>query len=316
VGPAALNGGLAGLAALVVTLPWNLRLWDGFGGNMAREVVSGYDPATHGVYFDFVWRDLLSYGVPGWLLVLAAGALVWGLATRRREVWVLLIWVAAMAAGANLHRIGLTPLYPIGVAQIAFYLPVAAVVGAAFTHGLDLAAASGRGRPIPAGLWLAGLALVGALSLPSQLNIVARDTGFVWPADVPALAWVKREIPADALFYIASMFWTPSVAHGLDAGYYLPLLAGRQTVVPLQNYASDAPAEEAAFINRRLRDLTAAQDPESLWAGLRRYGVTHVYIGARPTQLDPQFFLSRPDLFSSIYATDGVYIFAVVNDAP
>ena len=53
--PVLLNGAVAGLVALVVTLPWNVHLWGGFGGDMAREVVSGYDPARHGSYFNFVW---------------------------------------------------------------------------------------------------------------------------------------------------------------------------------------------------------------------------------------------------------------------
>ncbi len=312
LGPVLINGAVAGLTALALTLSWNLHLLRGYGGDVARESVSGYDPARYGAYHDFVWQDLLNYGAPGWLLILAAGAVVWGLATRRRAVWVLLIWVAAVLAGANLHRIGYTPLYPSGVAILAFYLPAAALAGDALVRVFDMARRRWGLRPVGAGVWLAGLALVGAVSLPGQLKIVARDTGFVWPADVPALAWVKVETPADALFYIATTFWTPVVAHGLDAGYYLPLLAGRQTIMPLQNYWPDGPAEESALINQRARDLAAAQDPDALWTRLRDYGVTHVYIGARPTQLDPQFFLARPDLYAQLYAVDGVYVFAVV----
>jgi hypothetical protein len=315
VGTTLLNGAVAGLTALVITLPWNLHLWGGFGGDMAREATSGYDPARYGSYFDFVWHDLLAYGVPGWLLALAALAAVWGVATGRRAVWVVLIWVAAVLLGANLHHISLTPLYPTGIAILAFYLPAAMLAGDAIVRGFEVIRRSGGLRPVRGAVWLAGLALISVISVPGQLRIVARDTGFVWPADLPALAWVRREVPEDALFYIATSFWTPVVAHGLDAGYYLPLLAGRQTIMPPQNYLNDSP-DQAELINRRIRDLTAAQDPAAQWGVMRRYGITHVYIGARPTQLDPQVYLSRSDLFSQLYAADGVYIFAVAEDEP
>jgi hypothetical protein len=85
--------------------------------------------------------------------------------------------------------------------------------------------------------------------------------------------------------------------------------------MPPQNYLNDSP-DQAELINRRIRDLTAAQDPAAQWGVMRRYGITHVYIGARPTQLDPQVYLSRSDLFSQLYAADGVYIFAVAEDEP
>jgi hypothetical protein len=131
-----------------------------------------------------------------------------------------------------------------------------------------------------------------------------------------AMPRIEQEDPADPLFYIATTFWTPYVAHGLDGGYFLPLLAARQTVMPPQHYASDGTLEYRAFINQRLHELHAAQNaaPEAadaLWHVLRAYGITHVYIGVRATDLDPAWFAARPDLFTPLYDQDGVAIFAV-----
>ena len=108
------------------------------------------------------------------------------------------------------------------------------------------------------------------------------------------------------------MFWTPEVAHGLDAGYYLPLLADRQTIMPPQHYASDGTPEYMAFVNQRLTDLEAVRDdPVVLWEAMRRYQITHIFIGARPTYLDAAQFLAHPDLFELLYDQNNVYVFAV-----
>jgi hypothetical protein len=64
-------------------------------------------------------------------------------------------------------------------------------------------------------------------------------------------------------------------------------------------------------INRRARELLEAQTPGQLWEVMMRYGVTHVYIGRRPTELRADFFLADPAHFSPLYSADGVWVFQV-----
>jgi hypothetical protein len=163
-------------------------------------------------------------------------------------------------------------------------------------------------------LWATGLVvllLLGSYGVRRDLKIIALDNGFVRAGDVLAMTWVKQKIPQDALFYIATNFWTPTVAHGLEGGYYLPLLAGRQTIMPLQNYASDGTADYINEVNQRLRDLNAAADAPALAQTMRAYGITHVYLGERPTPVNPQTFLDDPADFELLYDADHVLIFAV-----
>src|SRR5690349_6453894 len=97
-----------------------------------------------------------------------------------------------------------------------------------------------------------GLLSMGVYAVVRDDHLVARDTIFVRDADVAAMHWIKQETPAEALFYIAFTFWTPGIAHGLDGGYILPLLAARQTIMPPQHYASDGSMEYRDLINQRL----------------------------------------------------------------
>lgn len=312
-GPLLVNSLVIAVIGLVVLAPWLWRLAGGFGGNYAREMV-GYQEETHGAYFGFALKELTDYGMYlHWWVVAAVGAL-WGLWRRERMVMALLLWLVMIFAAANLHLINFTPLYSNTIAILALYLPVSALCGylvsemvAWLTARLDIK----NEQPYLAGLVVITL-LLSLYGVRRDLQIVEPDNGFVREGDLAAMQWIQAEIPPDALFYIATSFWTPTVAHGLDGGYYLPLLAGRQTIMPPQNYASDGTMEYRNLVNQRLRDLASAPDTPALAQTLRDYGITHIYIGERPTPVNPQAFLDDPADFELLYDEIGVKIFTVI----
>ncbi len=300
---------------LLVLAPWIWRLAGGFGGNYARTVVGGYQEEVHGTYFGFALRDLTDYGAHGYLWAVAGLSALWGLWQRNRIVMILLLWIAVVFAAANLHLINLTPLYSNLIVILVLYLPVAALGGyllaevvSVLLHRIKV---SRRQIPLLITGLLIVLAGIGVGAVRRDLDIVAPDNAFVRAGDLAAMQWVQQEVPVDSLFYIATGFWTPTVAHGLDAGYYLPLLAGRQTIMPLQNYASDGTMEYRIFVNQRLRDLAAAPDSHALWQQMNAYGITHLYIGVRDTELNPQTFLDNPNDFELLYDQGDVWVFAV-----
>lgn len=309
-----LNNLLIAGVGLLLLGPWLWRLAGGFGGNYARTVVD-YQEEVHGEYFGFSLNEFVDYGMHGYLWVVAGLGALLGLWRRNRVVIALMLWMAAMLAGANLHLINFTPLYSTTIVILMIYLPVSALCGYVVVEGGKWIAAQTGLRlafspRLAAGL-LAVLLLAGIYSVQRDQELVAPENGFVLPEDLAAMEWIRQEIPPDALFYIATSFWTPTVAHGLEAGYYLPLLAGRQTIMPLQNYASDGTMEYRSLVNQRLRDLAAAPDMHTLAQTMRAYGISHVYIGARPTHLNPQSFVDAPADFDLLYNEGGVWIFAV-----
>ena len=303
------------LVGLLVLAPWLWRLAQGFGGNFATSMVGGYEEQKFGTYYFFDPKELWNFGMHAYLWVLAGLGALWGLWRRKGMVVVMLLWMVAAFAGANLHYLKLTPLYSNTIFIIMLYLPLATLIGylvQEFTEWVatrwEIRAAVRRQLALALGVLLV---LLGVYAIQNNTRMFAPENIFVRAGDLKALPWIEQEIPEDALFYIATTFWTPEVAHGLDGGYYLPLLAARQTIMPPQHYASDGSGDYRAFVNQRLHDLDAAQDADVLWAVLKQYAITHVYIGVRKTQLDPAFFAARPDLFVPRYEQDGVWIFQV-----
>jgi hypothetical protein len=305
---------------LLLLAPWLWRLAMGFGGSYAGVVVSGYQEELHGYYYGFDPKELLEFGMFGYLWILAGAGALWGLWQRNKMVIVMLLWQLAVFGAANLHLLNFTPLYSNTIVIIALYLPLAALIGYLFQQLIGVITSKFViHKGVRIGLVsasLLALVLLGINAVVGNTRLVAEDNVFVRDADIEAMHWVEQEIPEDALFYIAAIFWTPTVAHGLDGGYYLPLLAARQTIMPPQHYASDGTMELRNLVNQRLKDLVAAQavmaeDVAPLYATLNNYGISHIYIGARKTQLDPGAFLAHPDLFVPLYNQAGVWIFQV-----
>lgn len=312
-----LNSIWVAVIGLVVLSPWIWRLAGGFGGNYAR-TVGNYQEEVHGEYFGFAFSELTDYGIQGYLWGLAVMGMLWGISVRERMAVILPLWIVGIFAGANLHLIGFTPLYSNTIVILALYLPLSAlaayflsqVFGFVQTR-LPLLQQLQRRKTLWDGGIIVLVLLLGTYGVWRDIHIVTPENGFVRQGDEIAMNWVRQNIDNDALFYIATSFWTPTVAHGLDGGYYLPLLAHRQTIMPLQNYASDGTMEYRTLVNRRLRDLADAVDAPTLAQIMRSYGISHVYVGVRDTYVNPQTFVDDPDDFELLYDQEGVQIFAV-----
>ena len=165
------------------------------------------------------------------------------------------------------------------------------------------------GRAALAGVMLA-VALVGARG---QLGIRTPDRFYVLPADEAAMPWIRQHTPPTARFLINTEFWLANAAIGTDAGYWLPLLAGRETTMPPM-YASDAEPEYIAQVNALARAAEVAPTAPDTLAMMRAAGVTHVYIGQRGGSLRPEVLAADPH-FRPIYHQGPVWVLAVDYDA-
>jgi len=301
---------------LIVDASWLWRFFSGFGANVAREVVGGYKPQRYGEYFTFQLQDLFSYGMwQGWLLVSAIGALI-GMLKKDSGVLLIVLWIASLFIAANLHLVGVTPFFSSLIVITWIYLPLVALIGYLADHLIALVTPFLARHPQPSNISrqiaVAAFAILCLGGVIYTAGLIEPENGFVRPADLAAMQWIQENVPQDALFHIKTHFWTPAVAHGLDAGYWIPLLTRRQTTIPPEVYASDGSLEQFNLINQRARELVQVSTPEQLWRVLTKYKVTHIYIGSRPTDLRPDFFQADPIHFRSIYQKDGVWIFLVV----
>jgi hypothetical protein len=175
--------------------------------------------------------------------------------------------------------------------------------------------------------WLeVGLALLVLLAgawgaMQRRLDIQIAEHGLVTPADLRAAHWIEANLPPESLLLVNSFFaYGGSAVVGSDGGWWLPLLAHRQTTLPPLPYAS----EEGPRPDYRewVNALTAAieakgiDDPGVIKL-LQDRGVTHVYLGqqqgmvnATQPLLEPAELLASSN-FQPVYHEDRVWIFEI-----
>jgi hypothetical protein len=295
--PAFLEGGVDDAAALLATT------------RIARpEVWGAVSPAT-------VWGALAPLDLAplerhvGLALVAAtAVAAVVGVLWRERVVMVGLVWIVLLVLGAYPGLVGwqATSVLKDFTVAIGLYGPAGLVVGGA----LGALAARWEARDARAPALLAGATVAVALALAWKDRSPAEPLHvLVTPADERALAWVREETPADALFLVSSFpAFGDTVPAGDDAGWWVPLLAERRSTVPpvLVGLERVQPG-----LLGRLAEVTAVTrdlDRPEAEAVLDREGVTHAYVGVTAKAIDREA-LADPDRWRVIYDREGVLVY-------
>jgi Family of unknown function (DUF6541) len=273
----------------------------------------------------FTWEynavgRLDTYLAPVWWLALILG-LGMGLWRRQRSVllagvWWLLSLVATNPSWLSLPGTGLITNFTL---FIAAYLPAGLFSGALVAHLIESDRRQ-RWGPILAMLVLVSLGVWGTRQ---RMNDPAPAVhALVTRPDMRAAAWIQANTPPQSRFLINSFFtYDGSVVVGADAGWWLPLLAGRQVTVPPINYSSELDPgsdlwqqiDELAHQTQE-RDL---DDPEVL-ALLRQAGVTHVYVGQRQGRVNytgdhvihPEQLVKSPH-YELVYQQDRVWVFEI-----
>ncbi len=297
-----------GLTALTFASPWLGHVW------AARSV--GYpapiSQAGPGFFqLDRMGSLVLNYPTNWYVLGAAALTFLWGIWRRLAGVLAMAAWLAVLLAIALPGGAG-EYMDPITVITSSF-LPMSAMIGVAAT---DFVTQSERWRR-----WRA--VAVAAIILPASfygtirvVDAVESGAAYVQPEDIAAAAWVNEHVSEDALF-MANTFWfdfLPDFIIASDAGGWLPVLAGRATIVPPMIYPVERTAEPD--FNKRLVALAQiAPDMTSPAAInlLRSAGITYIFIGQRGGRIDPAHLLVSPD-YTLEYHAANTYVFRLLDD--
>jgi hypothetical protein len=297
---------LVGTASLVLLTPWALRLW-----NVHHAAVVG----------PFRWMPinfplgLATAGNDRWVMGAAIVSLVIGTRGRPRLSLVMLLWgiiVFVVGNPATFH-LPLNLFVDNGSIAIALFLPAAILTGS--LADLTVRAVIPRGRRSGTGWVIAGLGLAAAAAAaPGQLSLINPTCLIIRPADRAALDWVRTHTPADARFLINGFRWTDSIWMGSDAGYWLPVLAGRRTTLPPLFYAGGPPDlvrsvnATAAAVDRH------GSDPAALASIARQSGAQYIFVGTRGGPINPEVLAHSP-LFRTVYRAGGDWVFELTSGA-
>lgn len=337
--------GLAGAASLLIALPWIVQL---VRAPQVRMIIApaaderAQWESSNAAPADIVWVPhnaflfaLASGGLFGFTpfrigTAIRVAAIVWWLAliallqrasTRvrrrvaRRDAWrlaILAAWVGITAALINLDAVGLPRVRAMtnSAAIIMLFLPLS-IAGAHLVRWVaDQIFRPPRRRLV----LIAATFIIGIVGASRTLHIVNPTTVLATAADRSALEWIRVNVPAQRRFAVGVQPWISGSFRGIDGGYWIPLVAERESILPPGLYPWVMPRERAASTTRLLTSWYEAQQKgdTAVVEQLRRAGVTHVYFGpANRTAI--RAAMAAVPIASRIYDEDGVQIYALVN---
>jgi len=296
---------LAGL----LTLPWALNLLGNLRlhGLVAEHASKGFFSIVGRVGSHVLLRK------PNVIFAILAGAgAVLGLHRRNRGVITVCLWGALLLLISNPYWLDLPGVGMLDSASVVMSLFLPASVAA----GYCLAGIWRWGRDGPAIIRIAltiAMCLLGIFGAVDGSRILDPWHAYVREADLTAMSWIKRNVPPSATFLVNpfSWDWDPEFITGSDAGWWLPLLAERHTLIPPMTYTLEQPLEPD-YASRVAQVAKAAARPTmpSALELLHRNGVTHVYIGERGGVIDPVLLMDSPN-YELIYHEGDVWVFSI-----
>ncbi len=322
----------AGLTGIILYLPWFTNSTGSQLSSMFVQQISTPLNQVRQAVGEVNLAGSLKEYLPIWLwllLLLSSGWAAW----RRRDLFIpLLGWLVLAVLVANPQWLALPGSGIIGAYTtfIAAYIPLGIVGGAwlgSLVHWLESGWSNQPGRRLVvlrAVLVIAALAAAG-LGLLARIDDV-RPTQFalVTHPDLRAAAWLRTNLPQQAHLLVNAFpaFYDTSIV-GADAGWWLPLLAGRTTTLPPLNYAiEDEPYPGYRQTVNQLVEVIQGSglDIPAVQQELTRRGITHLFIGQRqgalnnpyPPLLDPAA-LANSSHYRLLYRQDRIWIFEVVE---
>jgi hypothetical protein len=312
---------LVGVPAVLLILPWAGQM---LGGLLPR-ILTGYMQGTPAA--DFIQQENaflpLARFVPHYVAILAILGGLWAL-VRRERIAVLLFWVGCQFLLSNPHWLGLPGTGVLSNFTVELSLYISASILAAYlgVSVLDWAGQHlGQARPalgVAATLFLVGVAWLG---VGQRKDVLDPQLQLVTPADEEAMAWIRQNTPENARFLVNFFFaYGGSLIAGSDAGWWMPLLARRQTILPPLNYGAEAGPEPdygkkvnevAHFLEERALD--DARTVQYLGA----QGIRYVFVGEKGGPLLDPVELQNSPYYRAVYSptktVSGPWVFEVLS---
>jgi len=295
---------LAALGGALLASPWLGRAWWYTRRYAGVQFVSPGEPAG-GAYAGYLlalsgpWRNQV-------LLLLALVGLVWAWRQTGRRVfaaWTTLLFALALPWGLRLD-----PFRPDHLA-IVLFLPAALLVSDLLAAGGE---ALGRRWQPAVGRGVYVLALSGLLlwGLVETRTLVGPATLLADADDLVAVQWAGAHTSPAARFLINTTLWQTASYRGVDGGYWLLPLTGRQTVLPpaIYGYGERAYIRQVNDWARRTSQLHTCDD--AFWALAREADVTHVYVHVGRGSLQPAG-LDGCTGVQRVYAAQNVVIYLI-----
>jgi len=269
--------------ALLLAIPWYVetiygRLWSIFSNLVtippSQRPINAFEINVVG--------DLLSY-LPAWIwlvLPVLIGLSIW---KHRRStifisIWWLFLFLLANPQWLNLPGMGVLSTFAV---MISLFFPASVIIGSSIGWLVDALQASGEpsnqerrtsrqylSACLPALLFLIMVTTI-IVNTPSRTREISySEFSLATRPDMRASEWIKQNLPANSKLLVNSFFaFNDTAIVGSDGGWWLPLLADRQTSLPPLAYTTEKSDRQ---------DYTSWTN--SLTESIGEKGINHPYI--------------------------------------
>jgi hypothetical protein len=298
--------GAVGGAALAGV--WIVRTWIYANRGISISAIVSTEVATN-LYFpdylSYLWRLLgpghnyLLMGLAGLGLILA----IWQTKTRAFALWSICLVLMSQPWGLNI-----SPFRP-DHGVIILFLPVGLL---ASTFLINSGERFLSGRLVIAGniLLVMTIGMILIWGVISTRTIINPATVLASQADLQALEWIKEDIPEDARFFINVAYWQNRSYRGVDGGWWITPLTGRDTLLPPVIYVMG----EIDYVEKVLEQGRKGSQLEGctleMWELIEDAGLTHIYLNRTVGPLYPDSLADCPGL-TILYEKDGVFIYEI-----
>jgi len=297
------------LVAGLGLLPWLFHIWQAY--QTGFPVISG--PAGE-YYFSLerLGQRAIEYPLNTLAFILLGAALLAGWLNRSKIVIAMTVWSLLTYLPS-----GKVMLLDTVSLVISLFVPAAVIIAWGLDYFIGILRRLKISSVIPrttAALMLAFLAVSG---LYTTLTYPVPIYSFLTVPDLQAFDYIKEELPADAKFMV-NLYRFPFsdiLMVGIDAGYWIPLLTDRQTVVPPMAFTIERVNDPEYPDNlRKLEGLNGRLTTDEGLKLLAKEGVDYVYVGAQGGSINPEELLKSP-YFRVVYEDESVYIFEVLVES-
>jgi hypothetical protein len=308
------------LVGIAVSFPWGVRL---LGSNLVEAVEAGVAVSAssgHVVGEIQILQSAPKYISPiyfwlaGVTIIIALVRKNWLVASL--PLWFVLLFV--YLSGSAIRLPGANMLQGFAL-MIAIYIPLGLIIG--WLYGQIMLSVEKRSpKRLLAAASILTVMIAAWFGWRQRLLLDLHHFALVNPPDQRAMAWIESHTQPEA-FFLVQGFEYRNTAAGSDAGWWIPLLAQRDNMLPPQYTQFNEVSQPQDYTRRVVELVTLLEEKplpnqESVTA-LCDWGITHIYhgqgqgkVGNNITQLyNPEDLKSEPDLFTSIYHQDRVYIF-------
>jgi hypothetical protein len=309
-----------GLGAGLIFLPWFIHTFQGrITTNFLRSLTIPATAATEWTQQYNAIGDLTQY-LPAFLWIFLAIAALLAFIKRMRGAILILIWWILILLATNPQWIHLPGEGAISnfAYFIAAYIPCSLVIG--IVSGQIL----GNLSPIPMRILFILLGCLSIVGIHLRLkDLDVSNHALATRPDLHASKWIQENTDPQAKFLTNAFFaYNDTVIVGSDGGWWLRMLANRDTTLPPTSYGTEkGPRPDyrvwtnALYVEVNSKGITHPDVLEML----EEREVNHIYIGQRSGRVNyagsdllPIDLLLTDQHFKLVYHEDRVWIFKIL----